>query len=110
MSQSLDSSLRSRSTISPTLTFSCISSNPPTRPLTLRKTRHIRPRPLFHDANVLTTKVYHAATLHAITSCTPNLLAVTFKSLWNRIMNNISDIGFVDPHAESYGGHNHYVL
>jgi hypothetical protein len=27
------------------------------------QTRHIHPRPLFHDANVLTTKVYHATTL-----------------------------------------------
>jgi hypothetical protein len=50
---------------------------------------------------VFSTEEEHAVALLAITSCTSDFLRVPLETGWKVVVDDVADVSFVDPHAES---------
>ena len=57
--------------------------------------------------DVFVAVVSDAKTLASVTACTAGLLVVTFDALGDVVVDDETDVGLVDTHAERDGGHYH---
>ncbi|MNZ88309.1 hypothetical protein D3C78_1071980 [compost metagenome] len=55
--------------------------------------------------NILRAKKQNTFTRLPVTSSTACFLNISFHIFWHIIMNYVPDIGFINPHPKSVGGH-----
>ncbi len=60
---------------------------------------------LFELVHVIIAVKSHASSFAAVSSRTTRLLIVTFERFGHVMMNNETDIGFINPHPEGDRGH-----